>query len=371
MSKPKPTLVYDLEIYIDYFLCSFRNIDTGNVREFEMFDGHAFDVDTVRKILKQSLIVGFNSNNFDLPLLSMVLSGADCAKVKRAADAIILNNMRSWQLEKKFNFKTVSVDHIDLIDVAPGMASLKIYGGRMHCPKMQDLPIDPSASISAEQRSELRQYCRNDLGVTEMLYRKLQPQIKLRGDMSAQYGMDLRSKSDAQIAEYVIKAKVSEITGRDVVRPEIDTGTKYRYKAPVYIKFHGEQLREILDNLHTSDFTVLDSGKVDEPAWMKKLKVNIGNSSYTMGVGGLHSTESCAAHHADEDTVLMDRDVASYYPNIILTLGLKPRHLGDAFTKVYAGLVARRLEAKRMSSQIEKRIKEIERRLNEIQNLSP
>ena len=350
---PKPVLVFDLEIYVDYFLCSFKNIETGNVREFEMFDGQPFDAETVRKILRQSLVVGFNSNGFDLPTLSMALSGADNAKIKRASDSIILNNLRSWQLEKKFNFKTLSTtDHIDLIDVAPGMASLKIYGGRMHCPKMQDLPIDPSASISPADRESLKAYCRNDLGVTEMLYRRLLPQIQLRTEMSAQYGMDLRSKSDAQIAEYVIKAQVSELTGKEITRPEIDAGTQYKYKAPGYIGFKTPVLCEILEHLRTTPFVVVDSGKVEEPSWMKRLKVSIGGSVYKMGIGGLHSTESSIAHHADENTVLLDRDVASYYPNIILSLGLRPKHMGEAFTKVYRGIVERRLAAKRSGDKV-------------------
>ncbi len=96
-------------------------------------------------------------------------------------------------------------DHIDIINLPIGQASLKIYGGRLHAPKMQDLPIEPSAIITPEQRKTLRLYCHNDLQVTRILYEELKPQIALREQMSKQYGIDLRSNSDAQIAENVIK----------------------------------------------------------------------------------------------------------------------------------------------------------------------
>ena len=86
-----------------------------------------------------------------------------------------------------------------------GQASLKIYGGRLHAPKMQDLPIEPNALIFPEQRETLRLYCHNDLQVTRILYEELKPQIALREQMSKQYNIDLRSKSDAQIAENIIK----------------------------------------------------------------------------------------------------------------------------------------------------------------------
>ncbi|OXE36621.1 MAG: hypothetical protein CGW95_06525 [Phenylobacterium zucineum] len=349
----KPTLVYDLEIYQNYFLCAFKNIETGNVRMFEMYEGCEFDIETVRKILRSSTVIGFNSINFDLPILSMALSGADNEKLKKATNAIIENNLRSWQLERRFNFKTVDyVDHIDLIEVAPGMASLKIYGGRMHAPKMQDLPIEPDALISSGDRELLKSYCVNDLVATEMLYCKLSPQIKLRTDMSAEYDIDLRSKSDAQIAEAVIKKEVGDIKGEEVVRPEIDAGTVFKYTPPKYIKFSSVELRDILQRLKDTEFVVQNSGKVEFPAWMTKLKVSIGGASYKMGIGGLHSQESTVSHHTDEQTLLVDRDVASYYPNIILSLGLRPRHMGDAFTKVYSGIVQRRLKAKRDGDKV-------------------
>ena len=349
----KPVRMFDTEVYSNYFLCAFRDIGTGVVSNFELFDGHPFDVEAVRRIIRASTIVGFNSMNFDLPLLSMSLSGADNAKIKAACDAIIQNNMRSFSLERRFNFKTLTyADHIDLIDIAPGMASLKIYGGRMHCPRMQDLPIEPSASIAPSDRALLREYCANDLAVTEMLYRKLLPQIQLREQMGEQYAMELRSKSDAQIAELVIKAGVMSITGDVVERPTITPGTSFGFRAPAYITFADDALRDVLARVQASRFVIADTGKVIEPEWMKELEIRIGAGVYTMGIGGLHSTESSVAHHADADTVLLDRDVASYYPNIILSQGLRPRHMGAAFTKVYREVVRRRLDAKHSGDKV-------------------
>lgn len=349
----KPIRVYDLEIYSNYFLAMFRDIATGKVATFEMFEGSPLDVDGVRKAVRSSTLVGFNSNNFDMPILSLALTGADCAKLKQACDAIIVGNLRSWQLERKFKFKVITeVDHIDLIEVAPGMASLKIYGGRLHCQKMQDLPIEPSASISPADRESLKTYCANDLQTTEDLYRKLLPQLDLRAKMSVEYGQDLRSKSDAQIAEAVIKAQVEAIMDEAPQRPEIATGTCYRYTAPAFLSFETPALQKVLTDLQNDDFVVHDSGKLNEPKWLKDLKLTIGGSTYRMGIGGLHSTESGVAHVADDDTVLIDRDVASYYPAIILNCGLSPSHMGQAFTTVYRAIVNRRLEAKRAGDKV-------------------
>ena len=352
MSKQKPIYTLDLEVYVDYFLASFRNIDTGNVRSFELYDGQEFDSKTVAQALRKGTVVTFNGNGFDIPLLSMAIEGADCAKIKRACNAVIEGGKRPYQLERMFNFEVRECDHIDLIEVAPGMVSLKIYGGRLHCPKMQDLPIDPSASITPEQRALLREYCANDLVVTETLYRKLLPQIQLRQQMSEQYGMDLRSKSDAQIAETVIKSEVEKLTNKIVERPEIDPGTEYKYNAPEYIRYSTPALQEILRNILADTFIVSGTGKIADPVSLKDVTVTIGSSTYKLGIGGLHSQETCVAHHADDEHVLLERDVASYYPNIIQNLGLAPKHMGEAFTRVYGSILARRLVAKRTGDKV-------------------
>ena len=349
----KPTLILDLEIYRDYFLAMFKNVDTGNVRAFEMYDGQAFDVDTVRAILKKYRLVTFNGLSFDMPLLMLALRGADNRLIKKGCDAIIQNNLRGWQFEQQFNVEVPkALDHIDLIEVAPGTASLKIYGGRLHCAKMQDLPIEPDASISASQREELRTYCANDLATTLDLYRKLLPQIELREKMSTQYGIDLRSKSDAQIAEAVIGRQVGQAIGREIKRPEVPGGTTFKYRPPAFIDMTTPVMSQIKRIIDTSVFMVPDSGKVMMPKELADAKIEIGAGVYRMGIGGLHSSEKSTAHLADDDHILVDRDVASYYPAIILRTGLAPKHMGKAFTDAYQDIVQRRLAAKRAKDSV-------------------
>ena len=190
------------------------------------------------------LFRSFNGNNFDLPLISAALAGANNAKLKEFSDKIIKNNAKPWTLKIPGN----DWDHIDLIEISPGIASLKIYGGRMHCPKMQDLPIDPDQDISPEQRALLRHYCANDLYTTQALFDKLTPQIKLREQMSAQYGIDLRSKSDAQIAEAVICHEVERagvlLTKEDPFRL---AGNTFKYDPPSFLAFSSPELQAVLE----------------------------------------------------------------------------------------------------------------------------
>ena len=349
---PKPVAIFDTETYRDYFLASFLDPATGTVIELEAHPDQPLDVGALRANLKGRTLVGFNSANFDLPLLAVALAGGDCERIHKAAQAIISRGYRGWQFEQLWGIRLPRVDHIDLIEVAPGIASLKTYGGRLHCAKLQDLPIDPQAQISPADRARLRAYCRNDLAVTDTLYRRLLPQIELRERMSAEYDLDLRSKSDAQIAEAVLAHQVTLLTGKPIVRQAIEAGTVYHYRAPRWVQFRTLALVDKLAEIEASDFVVQDHGGVAEPEALAGQAVTIGQGVYRLGIGGLHSSETAQSVEADEDHVLVDRDVASYYPSIILRLGLAPRAMGPAFLQAYKGIVERRLKAKAAGDKV-------------------
>jgi len=362
------TVVLDVECYQNYFMVGVRNIETGRVRAFERFNDVLFDWQDLARIVGNCRLVTFNGNNYDLPMVFLALSGASNAMLKKASDQIILRNLKSWQFEKQYGLRYPKINPIDLIEVAPGQASLKIYGGRVHTALMQDLPIEPDAFIGDVEREQLVKYNANDLNATVDLYNKLLPQIELREKMSDEYGIDLRSKSDAQIAEAVLKLKIEELTGVKPLRPEVPAGTKFRYQVPEFISYRTQPLREVLNMVRRSDFVVSDTGGIEMPDELANAKVAIGNSVYRMGIGGLHSSEETVCHLADDDVVLLDRDVASYYPSIILNQGLYPKHLGRAFLKVYSKIVEERLAAKAESARLSKRISEIERRIKEIED---
>lgn len=350
----RPVAVFDVETYGDYFLAMFREVATSRTRAFELYADHAFDSAAVLGILRRYQIVGFNSRSYDLPILMMACGGRSNKELKAASDAIITSNMRPWDVEREFgvSINAEYINHIDLIEVAPGQASLKLYGGRLHTRKLQDLPYDPSDLIIPDKRLPLVEYCGNDLDLTIELYKSLLPQIELRSTMSDEYGMDLRSKSDAQIAEAVIKSQVEQIKGHRVARHEVDTGTTYRYQAPEFLRFKSDTMRKVSRMVHDAKFVVGAKGSIELPAELAEAMITIGRSTYRMGIGGLHSCESCAAHYADDDHVLVDRDVASYYPAIILGSNLAPPNMGADFLKVYRGIVERRLEAKRSGDKV-------------------
>jgi hypothetical protein len=353
-TAPRPVATLDSECYQNYWSIGFRSVADGRVRVFEKYDGQPLDRLAIARILRSWRVISFNGMNYDMPMIALAMNGADNATLKRASDDIILSDLRAWDFYERYQVTLPDfIDHIDTMEVSPGSPtkpSLKIYAGRLHSKRMQDLPFEPDQWITPDDREVLCEYLGNDLTVTQDLYLELKSQIDLRSEMSEQYGVDVRSKSDAQVAEAVLKTELQRITGRKIYRPEIKPGT-FNYKPASWVRFITPEMREMLNKIKNAPFVVDHAGTVCMPQLLEDAKMLIGKGAYRMGIGGLHSSESKATHVSDDGFVLLDRDVTSYYPSIILNGGLYPKHLGQQFLDVYRSIFQRRLAAKKAGNK--------------------
>lgn len=348
----RPVLLMDTECYKDYWSIGFMDAATEQVvADFESYPGHPLDCAGVARMMLAGTIVSFNGKKYDDPMITLAISGVDNAYLKYASDAIIKTNLQPWLFEKQFNVEIPKQwDTVDMIEVMPGRYNLKMYGGKMHSRRMQDLPIEPDASITPELRPLMRDYRNNDLRVTRDAWFQFKPQIDLRGEMKQQYGVELRSKSDAQIAEAVIKSEL----GFFVEKPNIPIGTIIRYKTPDFIRFHTPQLQAALAMVQAAEFYISEKFALTMPKEVAAALIPIGQAAYQFGIGGLHSTEAHVAHKADDTYSIKDHDVASYYPSIILRCNLYPQQMGEAFLQVYRKIVKTRLEAKDAAKRAKK-----------------
>lgn len=347
---PGSVMILDTETYINYHLVCIKHCDTGKYLTFEWPFGRE---GKLMWILQRFLIVGFNLRGYDLPMLTMAHASFkfNLEDLKELSNKIIIGRMLPYQIEKMYNFKFIQCNSIDLIEVTPLIGSLKLYAGRLHCKRMQDMPIPDDQTLTSNQKLIVKDYCLNDVDNTELLFNFLKPQLELRYSLSNDYNIDLRSKSDAQLAEAVVGKELERRTGVKPAR-SLDHKTWFYYQWPDNLKFHSPILQELGETIATTSFYIDDDGKVKIPDAISKKQIEFGNNVYRIGIGGLHSSEKRKGLKTEGGMLLFDRDVASYYPSIILNQKLYPRHLGKAFLEVYNDLVQRRLTAKRTGDKV-------------------
>ena len=342
----KKMVAIDCEVFPNYFLFSSKEITTNKVVSAECYGKDvkldANDIKLIKAVMKGYTTFGFNSLAYDIPIIKYALEGHTAHDIFEKSNEIIRSrsrigsgNISAW-------------DHFDIKEPCPGvMVSLKTYGGRMHAKKLQSLPLEPDHLLTVKEVCLIKSYCVNDLDTTIALYRKIEGSIDLRRNMSKEYNQNLLSKSDAQIAEAVIKSKIT--TGDDfqsIYPNPIPPGKTFTYRAPRYVKFKSSDLNSALAIIKNHQFELDGKGSIKLPSELKNLKIKIGKSVYKLGLGGIHSSEKAQTITPSDDQILEDRDVAAYYPSIILNLGLYPEHLGSHFLEVYEKLVDTRLKAK-------------------------
>lgn len=340
-------LIYDCEVYPNFFMVSFVNYVTGKAVCFEESAYASFNPDALRWVFENCLLVGFNNLFYDSNIIALAVAGFGPEALHEATVRMIVYGEKPDEVLKAHKVTKPKRDEIDLIEVAPLSANLKTYGGRLHAPTIQDLPFPPGTYLTEDQCTIVRWYnLEGDIVDTAIMYRELKKQIELRELMSTRYGVDLRSKSDAQMAEAVMRAEVKRMSGQYRIQvPDYPDGTFFFLQHEPYIKFKTRELQDLYNEILTTPFEIV-GGVVVAPKCLSDQIIPIGHQSYRMGIGGLHSVEKQQVCYSNDRGKLYDRDVASYYPRRILNVGMFPPQIGRIFLSIYNTIVDDRLKAK-------------------------
>ena len=200
--------------------------------------------------------------------------------------------------------------------------------------------------IPKEYLNEMADYNDNDVYIVAELIRMNQEEVLLRYRISEEYKVDVYSASRSTIADKVIVKLYSKFTG---LHPKafIDTKT-IRRKILVSeilsdkIAFSTPELNDILSDIRSLTLRG-EKGEFDR-------EFTFMGTSYTIATGGLHSNEIPAVYTENSDSIIVDRDVASYYPNMIRSLKVCQKHLiPKAWFRIADTIVDERLEHKHLA----------------------
>lgn len=395
----RPHAELDIECFSNWFLVGITDRASGMHWDYHMLAHVPLDLAAIVTLLKHYTIVTFNGDHYDLLMLTAALQGYDNAKLKQLNDSIIKGGKRSWENRKAFGLYAPDyIDHIDIMEVLPGVGvGLKVYAGRAHAPLILDSPVDFDSPMPFDQIPHETYYCQNDREVTGLLREQASERLRLRQALSTRYQVDVRSKSDAQIAEAVVKAEWQKRVydaikaGADpgcnidwdrngnpqIVRRFVADGYSFKYEPPEYLQFVSPHLKELLHTCATVNFIVRDKEQL-VPMWVineddqlvldvpkirtgvqmpKELHkvITIAGKGYQMGIGGLHSREKKTAHVTTPGVCqMMTADVASYYPSLMVTLGMVPESIGPLFIPIFVDLKNERISAKAAAAKIKK-----------------
>ena len=377
-------LTFDIETYINYTLFALRDVETKKLITFEIRGTDAKlskkDVSKLKKLLTKNTIITYNGIKFDEPITAYAMQRNTAKDIYDKVQMIIKDKIPLYSFYRAARTTSFITNHIDIMDVARGSASLKLYGARLGTKKLQDLPYEPETVLTEDEMDEVLKYCENDNVLTEELYNYLESDLELRRSMGEQYDMNFMSFKGAKIAEMIL---VNEC-GYEGKAPSIPDYIKY--EAPKYIKFKTPELKALFKKIKKHKFLVMTNGvlnnmnklklreeysfllddlsieKTTKPRHGKKTKKTISDSgnvispdfldpliiidgvSYKMGLGGVHGAIENVSILPKEDEVILDIDYKSLYPSLIIENEFSPKHIGSKFAAVYREMYRMRNE---------------------------
>jgi hypothetical protein len=361
-------LIYDIETMQELFLIHVYDPKEDKHYDFLISQWHD-NFDAFVKLLldkKDHYWVGYNNLRFDAQVVEWVLrnynnwyehSGLEiCAKIaQKAQDVIEDANYEQFPeyREEDLSFKQIDLFKVNHYDNKNRMVSLKRLEFEMDLENIEEMPIHHTKrDMTQEEIDVTMKYCVNDVMATYEFFKvttgdtdhplyKGNNQLQLRLDIQEEFGINCINYSDSKIGDEMIKKYYCEeekITYANLPR----TGF-FRKKIivkncrPDYLKFQTNQLIEFKKYI---DKLVL--GLNDD----FKESINFYGNTYTFAKGGLHTENKPEVFEADDEYEIIDWDVSSYYPAIIINNGRYPQHLGKKFLTGYKRMFERRLELK-------------------------
>lgn len=337
------TYAFDIEIFQNFFSVIFDNVE-------DEFDCHTFVIfgdrdnrEELRQFVNREItLVGYNSIQFDNTILNAVCEGMSIQDAFELAQKLIKDDYDDEV--RRFRWKKVSYKTVDIISILAldSRFSLKQLAINLKWPKIQELLLNWNKEVKEEEIPLILNYNANDVGITKKLYWAVKDEIDMRVEVSETFGLDLTNASRSQIGNLVLEKNYSEKTGLDPKYfRELRTP---RNKIPLLdcignnISFESKELTAILNNLKSS---VIDSNSDFV------MTINYARKIFDLKKGGLHSRDIPGVFSEDEDYIVIDVDVSSFYPFVMIRNKIKPKHIRKEFLDILEKMTNERIDAKK------------------------
>jgi len=318
----KKVYVYDLETLPDLFTATFLDRDSDEVVLF-----HSNQQDYIKNLMsflttRVSGLIGYNCIGFDGQILQDIYLGV-CKtpqEIWKRADFHIKN--------ERNHYYSLFIKHLDLYLVnhynnKNKRTSLKWCEFGMRMVNIEDMPV--TTDINA-----ILSYNLNDCIATKKLYERCKPEIDLRKQLSIKYNLDFINLSDSSIGSELLLELYCKYSNKN--KTSLRKLRTPRYEIPVkdiifpYIAFECNEFKKALNIF--SDSIIYPGGNTP------LFTVRYENIEYTFAAGGIHGSLLNTTIKADDDYIIMDCDVTSMYPSIMIVNNLYPEHLDDSFINI-------------------------------------
>jgi hypothetical protein len=347
--------IYDIETYPNVFTMAVEHAEHPLCWSFEISPWRNDSAELINFFtwlkMQDARMAGFNNLGFDYPVVhTLIRMGHATAETLYAkAQAIFQSNDTDDRWVHGVRPDDRFVEQIDLFkihhfDNKARSTSLKALEFNMRLKNVSDLPFPPGTHLDREQTIQLKQYNAHDVTATKRFYHETRDMIRFREEMCQKYpGKDWLNFNDTKIGKeyFILRLEQAGVscynfgpdgrTPRQTPRPVINLADAIL----PWITFEQPEFNRVLHWLKQQSITETKGVFTD-------LTATVAGFDFVFGLGGIHGSVENRVVESDDDNVVIDLDVASYYPNLAIANDFYPAHLGKSFAAIYKDLYEQR-----------------------------
>lgn len=315
MSNQAQHYVFDIEVFKYGSLVSFKNIETGEFDDFILAPNRQNDL---REWMdsQELLLCGFNNKHYDNYILNALYHQFNYEDIKELNDWIIGGN-QGWEWSK-WNYHKQTFEAYDIKDDLPITLSLKEIEGNMGLPIIESsIPFDLDRELTLDEWDEVIEYCHYDIEATDKLRKERKAYLE-----SKVYVGQLAGLTEGQALSMTnAKLTAAYLVGKSAKPKKWGDDTDY----------------VLPDNVEVKNQEILDFYKVIDPKYEARLVTTIAGVEHTLAYGGLHGARPNYIGETTDDRVIVNIDVVSYYPSLMIKNGYVSRAVPTPsdYNKVY------------------------------------
>ncbi|MFW5799201.1 MAG: hypothetical protein ACOCV8_00175 [Spirochaetota bacterium] len=368
-NKRKAILYYKTEIYPNFFIAAFMSDKNKIINIFIMSSiANRNDLDELVKFIddKNKIFVGYNNHHLDDIILKYLISNKPTEtksiyniyqRLKIDEHSAVVRNIKKT---KQSWYKSVDLYRLLKIETVKRFKTVQEAGINLLWRKISSHTQYQDKKLNESEMNEIINNQEKELLLYKKLYnrKKLQKTIKAIEQLEADTNLKLIYLDSGEIGNKIISHMYCKYTG---IKYEqlVDMRSRHNYICikdiiPDWISFSTIHYIELLDRLKDTIIHIYQNGnmkgKCNDAGLYQVFLTNKGHS-LRISLGGLHSNNKPLIEETNTDYIIVDVDVKSYYPSIILNNRLKPAHLSNIFLSIFRKITDRRLYEKEQGNK--------------------
>lgn len=311
---------FDFEVFRYDWLVVFKDLISN---EYTIIKNNKEELKKYLDKNKSSLFIGYNNSNYDNYILKSILLDIDPYYVS----SIIINKDKSGRIYRVAKWSDINFYSYD-VSFGLGFTSLKENEAYLGI-SIDECPIDfnQTSPLTYEQWDKVIEYCKRDVDATCLLFEKTQSEFETKLYLCNEFGLDKSylNKGNQTIIERVLGAE-RKFNCTDANDP-----------------FDFSQL-----NLKIKKYKKVIEYFSQPTDMQKGLELDICGVPHTFGIGGIHG----AIPNFSYSGKLMNIDVASYYPSMMIVYDWFARSVPKEKKKLYSKMKADRIVLKKTNKKL-------------------